>query len=45
MEHNEVLFEVETLQNWQLEANQVLEEVAPGGASNSNCTNNSADEP
>ena len=46
MDKNDVLFEVETLQDWRIEAgaNQV-EPVEGGGASNSNSTNNSADEP
>lgn len=48
MENMNVSFEIETLQDWQVEAK--LEESAPvleegGGASNSNSSNNSADEP
>lgn len=46
MESMNVSFEIETLQDWQVEAK--LEETAPtlgGGASNSNSSNNSADEP
>jgi hypothetical protein len=49
MNNNEVFFEVETLQDWRIEAgaNQIQPEVPAegGGASNSNSTNNSADEP
>lgn len=37
------LFEVETLEDWQLEADVVV--IGGGGASNSNSSNNSADEP
>lgn len=39
------LFEVETLEDWQLEANVVVIDPGGGGASNSNSSNNSADEP
>ena len=47
MDNNDVLFEVETLQDWRIEAgaNQVAPELPAGGASNSNCSNNAADEP
>jgi hypothetical protein len=45
MDNNEVLFEVETLQDWRIEAGANQEPVEQGGASNSNSTNNSADEP
>lgn len=46
MEKNN-LFEVETLEDWRVEAgaNQVVPVEEPGGASNSNSTNNSSDEP
>lgn len=45
MEKNN-LFEVETLEDWRVEAgaNQQVP-VEEGGASNSNSTNNSSDEP
>jgi hypothetical protein len=48
MEKPNFLFEVETLEDWRVEAgaNQVVDEpVEEGGASNSNSTNNSSDEP
>lgn len=47
MEKINSLFEVETLEDWRVEAgaNQVEEIVVEGGASNSNSTNNSSDEP
>jgi hypothetical protein len=41
---NETMFEIETLQDWQFEAHQIVDEPV-GGASNSNSSNNSADEP
>lgn len=47
MENDRSLFEIETLQDWRIEAgaNQ-QEEPVGGGASNSNsCCNNSADQP
>jgi len=34
MDHNEVLFEVETLQDWRVEAGANQEPVEGGGASN-----------
>ena len=49
MQKAENLFEVETLQDWRIEAgaNQTTtpDVDTGGGASNSNSTNNSADEP
>jgi hypothetical protein len=48
MDNHESLFEIETLQDWQLNANLDIEPVEDtgGGASNSNsCCNNSADQP
>lgn len=38
-------FEIETLQDWHLEAGANTEPVDAGGASNSNTSNNSATEP
>lgn len=46
MDNKEAMFEIETLKDWHLDAN--LEDIAPvegGGASNSNSSNNSADQP
>lgn len=46
--NNNDLFHVETLQNWSLAdaAQQNVDDVInPGGACNSNSSNNSADEP
>jgi len=47
MEKTNSLFEVETLEDWRVEAgaNQVEVPIEEGGASNSNSTNNSSDEP
>lgn len=44
MEKSE-LFEVETLGDWRVEAGANQVPIEEGGASNSNSTNNSSDEP